>query len=389
MPRLDLGAGRQLGRGGRPRRQARHRRPRLARVRSRGAGWRTPARPPRYSGRDPRSRRRHRRACASAQTTEELHDVARARTDLPPVDPRDRRRVRLCRGSDQRRRRLRELQGRLAFRRRDGLYDGEERDRRRVAPRARAAPPRRRVTVRSAHSASAEPPRLARPRRARLHRRQRPVRALLRRPLPRDRDAGRIHPEDARHLGRAARGAAPARARAAGASGRDRARRGRPGVARRRRRDDRLRWRRGDDPRGHTDVGCRGDLRQASRRGDRPADSRGRTHGVRRGDPLCLDRRLGPHLRACRPERRAVAVGDRDRIAAHGVRRHLVRSARLCPGHRRHRGPRLRRRHHRGALRNHRRRGGRRRRHRARDRRRRARRSCSADDAARARVLRS
>ena len=114
----------------------------------------------------------------------------------------------------------------------------------------------------------------------RLHRRQRPVRALLRGPLPRDRDAGRLHAEDARHLGGAARGAAAAGANPAGASRRDRARRGRPGVACRRRRHGHLRRRRGDDLRGDAAVGGRGDPRQAARRRHRPADARGR-HGWR------------------------------------------------------------------------------------------------------------
>ena len=149
-----------------------------------------------------------------------LADARRAR--------RNRARLRDVRG--QRRRGVRERARRRALRRRDRLHDGEER-RRRPAPAAFALPvlhpnADRRARPRDAGSGSALVA-LAASAAASL-------RPLLRGALAREGDAGGVHPQDARRLGGAARGTAPARATGAGARARDRPRRRRAGMARRR-----------------------------------------------------------------------------------------------------------------------------------------------------------
>ena len=103
-----------------------------------------------------------------------------------------------------------------------------------------------------------------------VDRRQRAVRPLLRGARPRRGDAGVVHPEDARRLGRAARRAAPPRALRARRTPLaivllSPARRGSSGDAG----HGRLRRRRGDDPRRDAALGRRGRLRQAPARGAR------------------------------------------------------------------------------------------------------------------------
>ena len=145
-----------------------------------------------------------------------------------------------------------------------------------LVSRSRPCDPKR---IGAAHVGAAA----ARARRARGGRRQRPVRPLLRGALARVGDAGGVHPQDARRLGRAARGTAPARATRAATRARDRPRRRRAGLARRWGRNDRVRQRRGDDPRRDAALGRRGDPRQAARDRCRAADARRRGwHSARR-----------------------------------------------------------------------------------------------------------
>ena len=174
-------------------------------------------------------------------------------------------------------------------------------------------------------------------------RRQRAVRALLRGPRPRGGDSGRIHPEDARGLGGAPRGATPPRASRPGALCGDRSPPRRPDLARGRRGDGRLRHRRGSDPRGDAPLGGRGGDRQMAAGLGRLADTRGRPHGGRNGRTPGLGRGLRAGGRAVRAVGEPVELGAPDGPHPHGVRRDVVRCARPGPGRRRDGGARLRR----------------------------------------------
>ena len=188
-----------MGRRRCPRREARGRIARHALLRPRRNARRLRPRPPRYPGRG--ARHGHRRGSTRIER--------RVRDD----DSRHRHRDRVRHGRRQRRLGVCELQGCLALRRRDRLHDREE-CRRRAAPRRARAPASdgaRRHSRTPAGSTRYSRP-VARPRRARVHRRERSVRALLRGPLARDCDAGSLHPQDARRVGGDPRRPPPARA---------------------------------------------------------------------------------------------------------------------------------------------------------------------------------
>ena len=107
---------------------------------------------------------------------------------------------------DQRRLHLRERPCRQAAARSCRLHDAQERRRGAVpgwpCPGDRATRGRARRPATLLGLAGSD----------RDHRRQRPVSAVLHRPRPGERPVRRVHPQDAVHLGRPARGAAPRRA---------------------------------------------------------------------------------------------------------------------------------------------------------------------------------
>ena len=236
---------------------------------------------------------------------------------------------------------------RQALRRRDGLHDREERGRGRLLLVLALAPPRRRA-VRTAHV-----------------RRCRARRGPMARRSSRSPCIGGSVPFVLFFEGLARATATQAafiqktlvvwvallavpllreRLRPA-ASGRDRAARRRPGVDRGDAGTIVVRRGRGDDPRGDAALGGRGRARQAARscRSTPRTLARG-ADGARDGAAPRLGRRLGPQGRArWRSACRAVAVGAPHRLAAHRLRRDLVRGARPRAGGRRHRGARLRR----------------------------------------------
>ena len=197
----------------------------------------------------------------------------------------------------------------------------------------------------------------------RVHRRQRAVRPLLRGPRPRGRDAGRLHPEDARRLGRAPRRPAPARAARACRTW-PRSRSLLAGQA----------WLAGG---AGTVVFGAGEamilaatllwavevvLVEAAARRARAAHARGGADGARDGRCSSAGSRLRAGWATCSRSAPSSGAGSLlTGLLLTALRRHLVRGARARAGRRRDRRARLRRGRHRPALRRGRRRGARRR----------------------------
>ncbi len=182
-------------------------------------------------------------------------------------------------GARQRRLDLRERPRREALQRRDRVHDREERGRGR-APRScsLSRPPRPGAPAYGGLPSRRPQAWLALVAVA-VDRRQRALRPLLRGARARRGDAGRVHPEDARRLGRAARRAAP-RASASGSRTRSRSASSspaRPGS--RARRHGRVRDRRGDDPRRDAPLVDRGRATSSAARAAPPRDARRCAHG--------------------------------------------------------------------------------------------------------------